>query len=311
MSNPTSNFGWQMPTATDLVTDLPADFEVFGQAVDTDLADLNGGTTGQLLSKTSNTDLDFTWVTPNAGDITGVTAGTGISGGGTSGDVTVTNSMATAIDAKGDLIAGTGADAFSRLGVGANDTILTADSSQATGLKWAAASGGGANWSLLNSGGTALTGAATITISGISGKDKIMALVRGGSAGALSEIDFRLNGDTGNNYYGVGAFWGGTGVPDNNTLRGYNNGGISVINLARQGNSGPDIFSGGITFTGCNSSGVKAFEVNGAGGGSGGINNHAYMGQGYWDNSATVTSISILSSVGNFDAGTIYIYASA
>ena len=64
MSNPTSNFGWQMPTATDLVTDLPADFEVFGQAVDTDLADLNGGTTGQILSKTSATDLDFTWINP-------------------------------------------------------------------------------------------------------------------------------------------------------------------------------------------------------------------------------------------------------
>jgi hypothetical protein len=113
MSNPTSNFGWQMPTATDLVTDLPADFEVFGQAVDTDLADLNGGTTGQVLSKTSGTDLDFTWVDPTAGDITGVTAGTGISGGGTSGTVTVTNSMATAIDAKGDLIAGTADDTFS------------------------------------------------------------------------------------------------------------------------------------------------------------------------------------------------------
>jgi hypothetical protein len=38
MTNPTKLFGWQMPTATDLVTDLPADFEVFGQAVDTDLA---------------------------------------------------------------------------------------------------------------------------------------------------------------------------------------------------------------------------------------------------------------------------------
>ena len=61
MSNPTSNFGWQMPTPTDLVTDLPADFEVFGQAVDSDFADLLGGTTGQVLSKTSNTDLDFTW----------------------------------------------------------------------------------------------------------------------------------------------------------------------------------------------------------------------------------------------------------
>jgi hypothetical protein len=57
MTNPTSNFGWQMPTPTDLVTDLPADFEVFGQAVDTDFADLLGGTTGQVLSKTSATDL--------------------------------------------------------------------------------------------------------------------------------------------------------------------------------------------------------------------------------------------------------------
>jgi len=52
-----------MPTSSDLVTDLPADFEVFGQAVDTSLADLKGGTTGQILSKASNTDMDFTWST--------------------------------------------------------------------------------------------------------------------------------------------------------------------------------------------------------------------------------------------------------
>jgi hypothetical protein len=62
MTNPTSNFGWQMPTSTDLVTDLPADFEVFGQAVDTSMADLKGGTTGQVLSKASNTNMDFTWI---------------------------------------------------------------------------------------------------------------------------------------------------------------------------------------------------------------------------------------------------------
>jgi hypothetical protein len=61
MANPTSNFNWQMPTASDLVTDLPADFEVFGQAVDTSLADLKGGTTGQVLAKNSNTDMDFVW----------------------------------------------------------------------------------------------------------------------------------------------------------------------------------------------------------------------------------------------------------
>ena len=78
-----------MPTSTDLVTDLPADFEVFGQAVDTSLADLKGGTTGQILSKASATDMDFTWVANDVGDITAVTAGTGITGGGTSGAVTV------------------------------------------------------------------------------------------------------------------------------------------------------------------------------------------------------------------------------
>jgi hypothetical protein len=89
MANPTTYFGWVMPTNTDLVTDLPADFNTFGQGVDTSMQDLLGGTTGQILSKASNTNMDFTWVTNDVGDITAVTAGTGISGGGTSGAVTV------------------------------------------------------------------------------------------------------------------------------------------------------------------------------------------------------------------------------
>jgi hypothetical protein len=78
MSNPTTPFGWQMPTATDLVTDLPADFEVFGQAVATSLADLLGGASGYILAKNSATDMDFVWIANDQGDITGITAGTGI-----------------------------------------------------------------------------------------------------------------------------------------------------------------------------------------------------------------------------------------
>jgi hypothetical protein len=77
------------------------------------------------------------WIAAPIGDITGVTAGTGISGGGTSGTVTITNSMATEIAAKGDLIVGTGAATFDNLTVGANGTTLVADSTASTGLKWA------------------------------------------------------------------------------------------------------------------------------------------------------------------------------
>ena len=125
MSNPTSNFGWVMPTSTDLVTDLPADFAVFGQGVDTTMAGLKGGTTGQILSKTSATDMAFTWIANDQGDITGVTAGTGISGGGTSGAVTITNDMATTITTAGDLIKGTGSGTYSRLGIGSTGQVLT------------------------------------------------------------------------------------------------------------------------------------------------------------------------------------------
>jgi hypothetical protein len=89
MSNPTTPFNWQMPTNTDLVTDLPADFEVFGQAVATSMADLLGGTSGQILSKATNADMDFTWIANDQGDITGITATSPLTGGGTSGAITV------------------------------------------------------------------------------------------------------------------------------------------------------------------------------------------------------------------------------
>lgn len=63
----TPNYGWVTPAASDFVVDLPADFETFADAVDADLAGLLGGTTGQVLTKDSNNDHDFSWSTISSG----------------------------------------------------------------------------------------------------------------------------------------------------------------------------------------------------------------------------------------------------
>jgi hypothetical protein len=137
----TTNFGWETPDDTDLVKDGALAIRTLGSAIDTSLVDLKGGTTGQVLSKTSNTDMDFTWINNDQGDITAVTAGTGISGGGTSGAVTITNSMATEITAAGDIIVGTGSGTFDNLPIGTTGQVLTADTTVSPyKVKWASAS---------------------------------------------------------------------------------------------------------------------------------------------------------------------------
>ena len=116
MATTTPNFGWSVPTSTDLVKDGATAIETLGDSIDASLVDLKGGTSGQVLAKNSNTDMDFIWVAQDDSNA-------------------IQNAI---VDAKGDIIAASGADTPARLAVGANDTVLTADSSTPTGLKWAA-----------------------------------------------------------------------------------------------------------------------------------------------------------------------------
>ncbi len=115
MATVTPNFNWPVPTSTDLVKDGATAIEALGDSIDASLVDLKGGTTGQVLSKNSNTDMDFTWVTSDDANA-------------------IQNTI---VDAKGDLIAASAADTPARLAVGANNLFLRANSSAATGLEWA------------------------------------------------------------------------------------------------------------------------------------------------------------------------------
>jgi hypothetical protein len=70
MATTTPNFGWSVPESTDLVKDGATAIELLGDSIDTSFVDLLGGTTGQILSKASGTDLDFTWSAASTNSLT-------------------------------------------------------------------------------------------------------------------------------------------------------------------------------------------------------------------------------------------------
>ena len=134
MATTTPNFGWPVPTSTDLVKDGAVAIEALGDGIDASLLDLKGDTTGQVLAKASGTDMDFSWVAQDDSNA-------------------IQNAI---VDAKGDLIGATAADTPARLAVGTNYGFLQADSAQATGLLW-----NNAAWTTYTPTVTATTGSFT------------------------------------------------------------------------------------------------------------------------------------------------------
>ena len=250
------------------------------------------------------------FATPASGDIEGVTAGTGISGGGTSGTVTVTNSMATAIDAKGDLIAGTGADAFSRLGVGANNTILTADSAEATGLKWATPASGGGMTLITTTTWNNTVG--TYTYSSLGSYKQIVFIgqnLKHSSSAASSEWNLRLNGSTANSYGQSiiqmnGTTYSGTvnhnqaskmilSVPAGSTLGasggGANFDGDFMLTLPDYGSAQ---YKGVFWSGGSCQDGTRCISI----------------GNGHFSDTTAITSVTLFMTSGNFESGTMRVY---
>ena len=286
-----------MPTATDLVTDLPADFEVFGQAVATSMADLLGGTTGQVLAKNSNTDMDFVWQAATTGDVTGVTAGTGITVTDPTGPVpTVTNAMATTITTNGDLIYGTGSGTFTRRAIGSTDQVLTVSGGVPT---WATSAG----FTLLST--TTLSGTSTSVAVTATGYKNLVAYVSGiNVASGNFNCNVRINSIVAATYTNFNSSCIPAGTITNT------GGDTSAIDLNQPGVI--SIASGGLnawnlTFWDCNSTKKKNVTVNGSYINNNAVNNIMENRVSVTDATSAINNITVISP-NSITGGTIEIY---
>ena len=213
----------------------------------------------------------------------------------------------TIVDAKGDIIAATAADTVARLAVGSNDTILTADSSTATGLKWAAIPATTETFTLLNAGGTSLSGSST-TVSSLSGYNTLKIMISNLSANGGGSVLVRFNSDTSSAYVNLGQY--------QESATTYN---LAYLSYTSQDLNGQTFvpfgyvataaanLAGAVIITGANSTSPKMYsQVCGADAVNG---NTRYNTEGVYTGGSVISSITVSSGGGStFDSGKIYIY---
>jgi hypothetical protein len=279
----TTNFGWDTPDDTDLVKDGAAAIRTLGSSIDTTLVDLKGGTTGQVLAKASGTDMDFVWSNDAAG---------------------MTNPMTTT----GDIIYSSSGSTPARLGIGTSGQVIGISAGVPA---WTTLSAAGKNFSLLNAGGTALTGAGTVTVSGISNQDTIyVIIVDASSDSAGSRILVRINGVTSSTYGLAGSILTGQASYSVGFLKRLGTTAESKIIVADMSNNAGSQVGAYVRIDGCATAGTKMFQFAGTGNDSGGNGQEQWIGAGFLDTTA-VTSVSVVADAGNLDNGTMYVYAAS
>jgi len=194
------------------------------------------------------------------------------------------------------------ANTNTRLGIGSTGDVLTVAGGVPT---WAATASGPTNWTLLNAGGTALTAAQTITISGINAKQLLILIDSASSVSASSTMTLRINGDTSTNYTQFGLY--ANPLIQNTTSPGYTYSGQTNFQIGKMDSDASSKVASGIFIDLANETGIKMVDIVGAGTNQGSDNSRSFVTKGIYEASAAITSISVNSDIGNFDLGTIYV----
>jgi hypothetical protein len=297
----TTNYGWTTPDDTALVKDGAAAIRTLGTSVDTTTKNLNPSTTlGDIEYRSSTANVNTRLPLGTAGQVLKVNSGATAPEWATDASG-MTNPMTTT----GDTIYSSSGSTPARLGIGSTGQVLTV----AAGIpSWATPGGSTKSYALINSGGTTLSGAST-TISGLSGYDNLMVLIRDASTTVASDtLLMRVNSSsTASDYiqFGATVYAGATYVAADivKNINYYQNTGN--IYIAGNGTAASNM-SGYIEFRGANESGVKPFTSSAAG--RGGTDATAYMTGGTYNGTSVISSVTFLSSGGSLDNGTVYIY---
>ena len=288
----TTNYGWTTPDDTALVKDGASAIRTLGSSVDTTTKNLNPETTlGDLSFRSSTSNVNTRIPIGSSGQHLTVVAGV---------PAWATASDQTPLTTKGDLLGFSTLDA--RIPIGTNGHILTADSTESLGLKWAAPAGGG-GMTLLDT--MTLSGGSTTSASFASAYKQLIIYVKGAYIASGNEYHgIRLNADTGSNYsWSADAIYNTTSV-----IQSTFNGTTFRLNSLSTTNADDNAQRGVITITRPSDTDYVFINSDSWMRLTSSSQNQYWSVAGAYNNAAAITSITFLTEGSTYSGGTVFIY---